>query len=77
MAEVGRWNLFLTTPSKGSSFHDMLFLCEKLCPEEHVYSARSCCSVGYIGFLPSSRAGTKILGVLSSATVPNSDLPEL
>lgn len=70
--------LILNNPFKGREVLSMMCssFVRSSAQRSIVYSARSCCSVGCIGFLPSSRAGTKILGELSfSTTVPNSELP--
>lgn len=65
---------------KGSSYHDILFLCESTTCKSAVYTARNFCSMRYIRFLPPSRVRIKILRAFSpsvvSATVPNSCLLE-
>ena len=65
---------------KGSSYHDILLLCETLYLEKCCGHSWELLLYGYIGFLPPSIAGTKILGDLFpsfvSAAVPNPYLLE-
>ena len=53
--------LFSPLDRKGSSYHDMLFLCERFYLEECYALLRAIALWGYIEFLPPSRPKTEIL----------------
>lgn len=60
---------------QGSSYHNALFLSERLNLEGSFYTDRSPCSMGVDRFFPSSRNETKILGVLSPSLISVSAQP--
>ena len=61
--------LNLPLDRKGSSYQDLLFLCETQPREVLCTLPGPVVLWGYIGFLPPPRAGTKILEVLSPSAV--------